>query len=337
MKMKIPFVVYEITPRCNLSCKYCYNIWKMPEGKMPETSSFGQVKRTLNRLFKIADVDAITFSGGEPFLFARLLELVLFCRMKNKQMVVISNGTNGHLQDYEALIRTGVGLFEFPVHSHDPGEHDRLAGRAGSWEKSVQSVKRVLSLGGAAVAVIVITRLNYRSVPETLRFIKTLGIGRVMLNRFNLGGQGITEHGNIGLTNAELKQAFSMANRTTAETALSVTSNVCTPFCVLNPEDYPNIGFSACYPKEVNRSWALDPHGNIRFCNHSPRVVGNIYRNTFEDFLKTDYIREWRETVPDVCKDCVLYERCWAGCRAASEQLGFPLSHADPIVYRNMT
>jgi len=34
----------------------------------------------------------------------------------------------------------------------------------------------------------------------------------------------------------------------------------------------------------------------------------------------------------EYCKECKRYEECFAGCRAASEQLGMGLEHADPIL-----
>lgn len=332
-KINIPFIVYEVTPACNYNCKYCYNIWKAPEHKMPSVPTFSQMKKTLRHLFKIADVNGITFSGGEPTMIRRLPELVWYCRLKNKQVVLITNGSGAERQDYETLIKSGVGLFEIPLHSYDPEEHDKMAGKANAWEKSVASIKSILSLKGNVVAVIVITKINYLSVPKTIRFIKELGVQQVMLNRFNVGGEGIKQDTQIGLTVQEMKHAFQLANEAVPQIGIKATANVCTPHCVLNPVDYPQIGFSACYPREINRSWTLDPEGNIRFCNHSPHIVGNIYRTTFKEMLQSDYIRQWREIVPEVCKSCQLFEKCWAGCRAAAEQLGFSLEHADPLVY----
>lgn len=333
MKIKLPFVVLEITPRCNLSCKYCYNIWKMPGKTTPKEAGFSKVKKALKRLFQIVDVDHITFSGGEPFVFPRMAEIALFCRMKKKGVTIISNGYKGTCEEYEMLLKMGVQMFEFPIHSYEEETHDRIAGRKGAWKRSVDSVKTVLELKGQVVVVIVITKLNGWQVPKTMAFIKSLGINRIMLNRFNIGGQGIKEKEVIGLTNSELKQIFKKANKAVNRLRLTVTSNVCTPYCVINPELYKSIGFSACYPKNNNRPWTLDPDGNIRFCNHSPHVIGNIFKNTFEEMLASPYVQEWRNTVPEICTDCSLFNKCWAGCRAASEQLGMPLSCADPIVY----
>jgi organic radical activating enzyme len=55
-------------------------------------NSYKQAKKTLKRLFKIAEVGSVTFTGGEPFLAERFNELVLFTRLKNKSVTIITNG-----------------------------------------------------------------------------------------------------------------------------------------------------------------------------------------------------------------------------------------------------
>ena len=113
-------VVFETTSKCNLNCQYCYNVHKMPGGPKGIVGGFSQAKKTLSRLFGKADVSSVTMSGGEPFLSERFLELALYCRMKSKQVVVITNGTVGTREDYRALIDIGVKTFELPLHSPTP-------------------------------------------------------------------------------------------------------------------------------------------------------------------------------------------------------------------------
>ncbi len=85
MKINLPYITYEITSVCNLKCKYCYNFWKAPDtAEFTDFNSYKQAKKTLNKIFKLADVKHITFTGGEPFMAERFQELVLFTRLKQK-------------------------------------------------------------------------------------------------------------------------------------------------------------------------------------------------------------------------------------------------------------
>jgi len=82
----------------------------------------------------------------------------------------------------------------------------------------------------------------------------------------------------------------------------------------------------------LQRPITLDINGNIRLCNHSPVVAGNIYRKELDDILYSDYTTEWETAVPDLCKPCSHWAVCKGGCRAASEQCFGSLKKEDPII-----
>ncbi len=288
--------------------------------------------KTLKCLLKQADVQHITFTGGEPLMAERFSEMVLFVRMKGIAVTVISNGNYGDIPAYKQLTELGVSLFELPVHSKDPGQHDYLTGHQGSWKRSVEAIKGLLNTKAEVVVVIVLTKANFESISDTLEYIHALGIRRVMLNRFNLGGAGIRETGNLLMSRAELHQAFRDAAEKANTLNLSVSSNVCTPVCVLNPKDFRGIQFTSCSFDFSSRPLTVDFSGNMRFCNHSPTVLGNIFEKSPEEILKSDIVAGWKQIVPSFCSDCIAWESCKAGCRAASEQMGLSLHHPDPII-----
>lgn len=332
MKPNLNYLVFEVTTKCNLQCKYCYNIWKLPQEKTIQLNSFKSAKKTLKKIFSIAEVEHVTFTGGEPFLAERFLELVLFARLKNKSVSVISNGNTGSEKDLKTLIDFGVNLFEFPIHSYKPEIHDKMTNTVGSWEKSVATTKFVIENGGFVVPVIVITKYNFAEISETLEFINKLGLKRIMLNRYNIGGERINNFGDILPNIHELRQSYKSASKTAFELNLRLSSNVCTPFCILNPKDYPNIGFSSCSTDISKRPLSLDIQGNLRFCNHSPTLMGNIFTKKFSEILNSEESKLWENTIPEFCTNCPVYEKCMGGCRAASEQMGFTVKEVDPII-----
>lgn len=281
----------------------------------------------------MATVRQLTFTGGEPFMAERFKELVLYSRMKKANVSVITNGNVGTFYDYRQLKNLGVSLFELPIHSASSGPHDEMTGTKDSWKKSVQSVNDLLNIGANVVAVVVITKINYTKIAETLTFINSLGISRIMLNRFNIGGQGIREAEKLSLSKAEINRAFAQASEVGKTLKLGLSSNVCTPLCFADPAKFPNIRFSTCSPEVSKRPLTLSMNGDLRFCNHSPVVLGNIFHSSFEKMFASDEAQLWNNSVPDLCTDCSLYSKCMAGCRAASQQMGNGLNIADPVVY----
>ena len=335
-KTELSYISFEQTSLCNLNCKYCYNYWKIPNYTGSKSfNSYKQAKRTLRKLYKIANIKQVVFTGGEPLLAERFKELVLYARLKKSNVTIITNGNAGTFEDYKQLQQLGAGLFELPVHSFRPKEHDEMTEVKGSWQKSTETVKQLLSIDAYVVAVIVITKINYEQIAQTLEFIKSLGVNRIMLNRFNIGGQGIKEANNLQLTKEELNEAFQEASEIAKKLKLSLSSNVCTPLCVIKPKNFPNIRFSTCSVDVSKRPLTVDIVGDLRFCNHSPVVLGNIFDQSLESMFESEEAQLWGSTVPEQCADCEIYTDCMAGCRAASQQLNLGVNTVDPIVLQN--
>jgi len=333
MKPHLLHVVLEATKRCNLACKYCYNPWHAcGDESEGGNGSYRLNLRALKELFSVCDTEHITLTGGEPFLSERFTELVLCCRMKGKSVNILSNGTVTSAETYRELIQLGVGFFQFPILSASSELHDHLTGTAGSWTKSVGSVKAVLANSGRLAVAFVLTAVNAPSLEPTFRFAFSLGVRSFLLARFNLGGRGIANRGELMLTHEQLKQAFAAADCFARDTGASVSANVCVPLCVIDPTLYPRLWIGTCGQDAARRPLTLDSAGNLRMCNHSPVVMGNIFEDGIEGILRTPYVQQWKSVRPVYCASCEKWERCGGGCRAASEQLGLGLEREDPLI-----
>ena len=100
-----------------------------------------------------------------------------------------------------------------------------------------------------------------------------------MINRYNIGGEGCNNPEEILPEFKDLKNAFKECNEFAQNNDVKIYSLVCTPHCVLDPKDYPNIVFSNCGIGNFKRLYTLTRNGDIRYCNHSPVVLGNVYKN----------------------------------------------------------
>ncbi len=341
-RCRIPFLVFEATGACGLRCRYCYNPWRSPGAVAaaaagggatdPGPGSYGRSRRTLKAAFAQADIGRVTFSGGEPLLAERVLELVLFCRRRGARVGVITSGSAGGERELRDLLRLGVDVFELPLHAPEAGPHDDLTGVAGSWERARRGLRRLVELGAEPVAVIVLTRLNADLAADTIRLAERLGVRRVMLARFNPGGRGLREWRQLLPERAQLRRAFAAAERLARERRLAISANVCLPACVLDPRDHPHVPISRCSPDPLRRAPTLTATGDLRACNHSPVVAGNLHERPLAEILAGPYLRGWGRAVPSFCRGCRDWGRCHGGCRAAAEQLGGGLEDVDPIV-----
>jgi radical SAM protein with 4Fe4S-binding SPASM domain len=108
--------------------------------------------------------------------------------------------------------------------------------------------------------------------------------------------------------------------------------------CVVDVRKYERVHFGWCPLAGEDSYFTIDPAGNIRICNHSPTVLGNIQRDSFADiYYHHPYVRDFREMWPEECVDCPaeLKQLCRGGCKAAAEQCYGTLSRVDPFVTLN--
>ncbi len=333
-KSDIGLIIFELTNACNLACKFCYNHWKGSDATnaiIP--SNYKQARKTLKTLFSQAEVNSISFSGGEPMLMNRIYDLLLFARMNKANVSLLSNGTLLTDTDLEVFEHLALHRIQIPILSSDSTIHDSITQQSGSWQKSVNAIKKLLSINAEKVnAVLILTRQNLDTLPQTLDLYKNLGVKSVLLNRFNIGGLGRKYKDELELTHDELRSAFAKINNFARNSGIRFFSGVCTPICVLKPEDYPEISFSFCNLNISTRPITINYLGDLRFCNHSPRVLGNIHQKSIKDILSDADQSGYFNSIPSKCAQCEHFYICKGGCRAASEQLWGNFADADPIL-----
>ena len=333
-KVELGFAVFELTDACNQACRFCYNHFKGgAESCAVAAPDFRVARRTLKRLLSEANIGSISFSGGEPMLMPRIHDLRLRARLAGANVNLLTNGTLLKAEDINIIRDLGVGVVQIPLLSDRAEVHDHIAQLEGSWERAMASAKRIAEVDPAWLTpVFILSRLNVNDIESTLEMYAARGVKRIMLNRFNIGGLGRKYAAELTLSHAELRDAFRRADAKLGELGMRAHNGVCTPLCVLEPRDYPNITFTHCTTELTSRPLTINYRGDVRFCNHSPRVLGNIHKEHLDDILKRTADEGIYNTMPERCVACDLWQRCRGGCRAASEQLYGTFDIADPIL-----
>ena len=328
-------LVFELTGACNQCCRFCYNHWR--DGRTPiAPPDPSKARKTLKKLLSQASVRHLSFSGGEPLLLSNVHDLVLHARFKGCKVNILTNGTLLTAEALDNFLSLGVSVFQIPLLSADASVHDSLTSLPGSWEKALDALRRT-GKAGIGAAVLVVTKVNAPGVAETLSLIAECGIRTVMVNRFNIGGNGIRNARELVPDRKTLQDAFSAIDAFAgAHPDMHFVSGVCTPLCYLDTAPYPHIRFTKCSTDLANRPVTVNYDGDVRFCNHSPKVLGNIHSRPIGEILTDHGINAGYAGIPKECGECALLERCGGGCRAASEQVHGSFSTLDPILdYRD--
>ena len=85
-------LLYEVTPRCNLKCLHCYNVWKDGVEYTAEELSTQQALQLIKKAIKESRCRQFTFTGGEPTLRDDLEQLVTCAASSCENVTLITNG-----------------------------------------------------------------------------------------------------------------------------------------------------------------------------------------------------------------------------------------------------
>ncbi len=337
---RLQTLIFEITQSCNHACLHCYNVWQpaaidtypaYPRGEL-------DTPRTLDLLAKALDETIcrhVTLTGGEPLLRPDLPLILDFLREHGIITTLVSNGRLLTGPTVVDLLDRGMSLFELPLLSHRRETHDRLSGAPGAFDAVVSAMASIRYHGGQFVAVFVATRPNLSDLYEAIRLAFALGAQGFMLNRFNPGGRGRDHLDDLLPTVEQMRQALAVANAAAAEFNLSLSCSIPIQPCLIDTSAYEHLNFGFCAAGTERAYYTLDPLGNLRPCNHTPTILGNLLDESFSDLIAPERMASFVKAIPPFCDQCALRDTCQGGCKAAAQVCTGSLTAEEPFLHHN--
>ena len=136
-------VLLELTYRCNLDCFFCYNDLSL-RGRALAFDDYDRLLRDLASM----NVMSVTLSGGEPLAHPDFFRIG---RLARELGFVVRVKTNGHAVRGELArrLRDEVDPFvvETSLHGATAATHDRQTRVAGSFDRLIENIREMLSLG----------------------------------------------------------------------------------------------------------------------------------------------------------------------------------------------
>ena len=335
MDRRQDLLIFEVTQQCNLDCSHCYNVWKGSGAPYPRGQlSTEQTLALLDRVLGETGAGRVTLTGGEPLLRDDLPQLIAFLHGRGVAEDIISNGVLLTDEAIASLPAEKVGLFELPLLSSEEAIFDGMVGQAGAFSRVTEAMAQLKLMACRVVGVFVATRQNLGTLEQTLEMALALGLDGVMFNRFNPGGRGL-ENLDLQASPAQLRQALELADDFSRRHMLPVSCSIPMPGCLFDHTRYPALGFGHCAAGGEHAYYTVDPLGNLRPCNHSPTILGNLLEQDFWQLARGPAMRRFMEARPDFCAGCSQETTCQGGCKAAAEAgCGDPIG-LDPFVEAN--
>jgi radical SAM protein with 4Fe4S-binding SPASM domain len=301
-----------LTYACQNRCAFCYAA--SPYRSEHAVMTTAQVKAVMARIFHEAHVPSLSFTGGEATLRKDLPELIRFGRDLGFRVNIITNGVLAGEPLYaRSLVEAGLASAQVSLEGADAALHDRLVGRAGSFEATVEGVRNFKALGIHVHTNSTLCRENLSRAEEIVRFVaRDLGLKTLSMNMMIRTGSALDDPtGAVSYTEvcARLPALFALAR---AE-GLKLVWYSPIPYCIANPV---LLGQGAKSCACVDGIVSVNPAGALLPCSSFDRGLGSLLEEGYEAILAREAASYWRkkEYLPPPCQGCPDADVCAGAC-----------------------
>ncbi len=330
-KNNLKHFVFEITQDCNQNCSYCYNVWRhrdYPKGFL----SIDKWKKIILKLKEETKVNLISLSGGEPLLYLDLVDLIQFIREQNIKINLLTNGSLIDEKTAKKLSELEISIFEIPLVSYRKNIHQKLKG-TNDFDRVVDGIANLQSFNNRIVTVFVATKENIADLKETVEFGIALGSSGLMFNRIN---PACKKHISLLPSVKQLKESLEFLNNFSKEYNYPISCSIPMQPCLINmKEDYINLSYGYCPSGNERSYYTVDSIGNLRICNHTCTILGNILINSLSEIISDEFVSNFKKAIPNDCLPCKYSLECRGGCKASAQVCSGNIFDNDPFFEEN--
>lgn len=300
-------VNFDITYKCNLSCRHCYyysNNFKQKRSKDP---SLSKVKKIIDKIDE-AHIKIIHFLGGEPFMRKDIFEIIEYARKKGLKVVVNTNGTLLNEEKLSKLRDLDCSL-NISIDGGCAKTHELIRGK-GNFERIIKNIKLAVRYGINVQLNSVINRLNFKELPNIIVLANKLKIRNLTISPALSIGEGLKSQAQM-LTGIHWDR-YLIYRFILQATRLFKGKKLRT-----------NVHFLKC---DAFTYTHINPEGDVNYCVKMPNSFsqGNVLK---EGLIKIWHSKRYQElfnlnNIKEPCKSCLFKKTCRkirerVPCRAA--------------------
>ena len=289
----------NLTNNCNLRCQHCY----MAAGKTKETRlETDKIARIVNKINEKNGTSDIVISGGEPFMFPGILELLK--KLSDNKITLFTNGTLINEENYKAVCEY-CDEVQISFEGISESFYERIRGK-GNYKK-VRNAIDLLKKEGIRV-ILAVTLL-----PMTIEDVRKNLPGFV--NELDYMNLEVRINNEIEMTGNAVSMDFSGYDKHSSDMViLELMQKIKASGAITDFPGEKNVKFSNC---GIGTNIVINYDGKIYPCHkfNTPFFVTTdidieeLYKE-FDDINKrtsSEYIRK--------CQRCELRYVCAGGCR----------------------
>lgn len=333
---KVPRLDFELVSGCDQRCGHCYNVWNAkgdepqagyPKGQLDDERFLFMMEKAV----KESGADHITITGGEPLLRRNALEVIEHACSLVSSVQLITNGSHVTEAVADRLAKAKVRSVQLTLLSADRDLHDRLKG-AVCFDDTLRSAVRLWERGVPVQVCFVALKENWQELESVMELCFALGVKALSYNRMSATGWSVREIERLMPEVAEVEANLATADRLAREYGMHVATAMPIPPCLVRYERYPSVHFGFCSVGSASPNLTIDALGNVRSCNLSSGILGNILEKPWSKIYPAPYVKQFVKDVPEMCKGCHYERSCQGGCKESGYATYGAHSHPEPFL-----
>jgi AdoMet-dependent heme synthase len=306
--LSLPTAFYlELTSWCPNRCMGCGNIFidRRERQRNGADMNWEDWKTVLQAIAPSATMVRLT--GGEPTQSPHFDRIVQFLEQHAIPFAVLTSGSWPNPQKLLASLSSKAQFqgFLISLHGATARQHELFTQVTGSHQTALHSIQQATEAGMDVSVSAILLQSNLGQLRELADTALAHGAKNIIFARHI--GQTVSE---ITLDDGKLLQAVEEV-LALQHHGYPVKLGNCIPQCFHeNPSTGCTAGLTFC---------TVDPSGNLRPCNHSKTVVGNLFMHSLAELWDSKKLKDWRAMVSSACSACSAYARCAGGCKVMYE------------------
>jgi MoaA/NifB/PqqE/SkfB family radical SAM enzyme len=218
--------------KCNNRCRHCL-LGHNDERNCFERS-YSEIKEILVES-KREGIRAVVLTGGEVTIRKDFFEILDFIKSLDLRLHIDSNGRSFSTDDFtrRALETMPDMSVMISIHSCFPETHDDLTGVVGSFNQTVEGIRKLKNYGIKRISVdCVVSRLNYQQLPRISSFFSELGIDEAHFTLMRLGRNSWNIFSELFISPKEIEPYLIEALRISRSNGL-IAKTYGFPYCAL--------------------------------------------------------------------------------------------------------
>jgi radical SAM protein with 4Fe4S-binding SPASM domain len=321
-------VTWDLTTRCNLSCRHCYNASHYKANTIPP-----HILHMVADKLASSGIFFITLSGGEPLMEPEIWNIITIFKEKKKNVTLVTNGTL--ITEKIARKIKGAGIDSVQISIDGLREtHDYLRRAKGCFDKSLHALEFLLNEKVFVTVNMTVSQRNVEEVPLLLNHLLTMGVHRFRATRLVTMGRSETSDIKT-LTKEQTKSLteYLLEKRLEYKDKIQIVPDECMSFLGEKIHDY-GLTWSGC-PAGITEC-AVDSAGIVYPCvflSYEEFGMGSLLDSDFDEIWRSEPFQKFRK-IERMCR-CPIFDFCKGGCPAAAYGRYKDIKRKDPYCWRD--